>query len=98
MLVCKVIGTVVCTQKDPRMEGAKLQLVLPVNMSDLSPDGKPLVAVDTVGAGTGEYVMVCSGSSARQTNRTNNTPTDACIMGIIDTLEIEGKVTYNKSA
>ena len=96
MIVGRVIGTVVCTQKDQRMEGVKLHVVQPVSMSDLSPDGKPLVAVDTVGAGLGELVMVCAGSSARQTSRTVNTPTDASIMGILDTIELQGKVTYHK--
>ncbi len=96
MLVGRVIGTVVCTQKDPRMEGTKLQIVQPVSITSLETDGKPLVAVDTVGAGMGELVMVCAGSSARQTSRTVNTPTDASIMGIIDNLEVEGKLIYRK--
>lgn len=96
MLICRVIGTVVCTQKDPRMEGVKFQVVQPVGMGDLAAEGKPLVAVDTVGAGVGELVMVCAGSSARQTSRTTNTPTDASIMGIVDTIEVESRITYRK--
>lgn len=96
MIVGRVVGTVVCTQKDARLEGVKLLLVQPVSVVDLKNEAKPLVAVDTVGAGVGELVMVCAGSSARQTSRTTNTPTDACIMGIVDTLEMEGHVVFRK--
>lgn len=96
MIVGRVIGTVVSTQKDPRMEGVKLQVVQPFSIADMKPDGKPLVAVDTVGAGLGEIVMVCAGSSARQTSRTNNTPTDASIMAIIDTIDVQDNVVYSK--
>ena len=55
------------------------------------------MAVDTVGAGEGEIVLVVSGSSARQTTKTQNTPVDAVIMGIVDSIELEGKVVYRKS-
>ena len=96
MIVGKVVGTVVCTQKDHRMEGVKLLVVQPVSIADLTHEGKPLVAVDTVGAGIDEIVMVCAGSSARQTSRTVNTPTDASIMGILDNIEVQGKVIYCK--
>lgn len=98
MIVCKVMGTVVCTQKDDKLTGVKLQIVFPLNMSDGTPDGKPLVAVDTIGAGPGEWVLVVSGSSARQTTKTKDTPVDAVIMAIIDTIELEGKITFEKSA
>lgn len=97
MLVAKVIGTVVCTQKDEKLVGTKLQVVLPLNASTLNPDGKPLVAVDAIGAGHGEVVLVVSGSSARQTTKTKETPVDAVIMGIVDSLEVEGKTTYRKA-
>jgi microcompartment protein CcmK/EutM len=98
LIVGRVIGTVVCTQKDHRMEGTKLLVVQPVSLADLSNEGKPLVAVDTVGSGVGELVMVCSGSSARQTSRTTNTPTDASIMGILDSIELQGRLVYHKDA
>jgi microcompartment protein CcmK/EutM len=97
MILARVIGTVVCTQKDPKLEGVKLQMVQPVDVH-ARPDGKPLVAVDTVGAGQGEIVLVVSGSSARQTVRTQNTPVDAVIMAIVDTVDLEGKITYEKAA
>lgn len=96
MIICKVIGTVVCTQKDEKLTGAKLQVVLPINMENGSPDGKPIVAVDSIGAGTGEWVLVVSGSSARQTTRTKDTPVDAVIMAIIDTIEVLGRITFQK--
>ncbi len=96
MIVGRVVGTVVCTQKDHRMEGTRLMVVQPVSIADQASEGKPLVAVDTVGSGIGELVMVCSGSSARQTSRTVNTPTDASIMGIVDNIELLGSLVYRK--
>ncbi|MCA9793872.1 MAG: EutN/CcmL family microcompartment protein [Candidatus Eremiobacteraeota bacterium] len=96
MILAKVVGTVVCTQKEPRLDGLKLQLVCPLSLADMSVDGKPLVAVDAVGAGPGEVVLVAAGSSARQTEATLNTPTDAVIMGIVDTVEMEGKTVFQK--
>ena len=99
MILAKVIGTVVCTQKDPRLEGAKLQLVEPLSIANIAqqkPDGKPLVAIDTVGAGFGEVVLVVSGSSARQTSATVNTPVDAVIMAIVDTIDLDGQIVFQK--
>jgi ethanolamine utilization protein EutN len=97
MILCRVIGTVVASTKDDRLSGAKLQIVQPVSLADMSPDGKPLVAIDSVGAGTGEIVMVCSGSSARQTSRTKDTPCDAVIMAIVDSLDVGGQQVFAKS-
>jgi ethanolamine utilization protein EutN len=97
MILCRVIGTVVATTKDDRLSGAKLQIVQPVSLADMSPDGKPLVAIDSVGAGAGEIVMVCSGSSARQTSRTKDTPCDAVIMAIVDSLDVGGQQVFAKS-
>lgn len=97
MILAKVIGTVVCTHKDPRLEGAKLQLVEPMSIATLKADGKPLVAIDTVGAGVGEVVLVVAGSSARQTDKTVNTPVDAVIMAIVDTVDLDGKLVYQKN-
>jgi ethanolamine utilization protein EutN len=93
----KVLGSVVCTRKDEKLVGTKLLVVQPVTLDNQMPDGKPLVAIDTVGAGEGEIVLVVSGSSARQTTKTQNTPVDAAIMGIVDCIELEGKVVYRKS-
>jgi microcompartment protein CcmK/EutM len=97
VILARVIGTVVATRKDERMNGHKLQIVQPVSLTDLASDGKPLVAVDAVGAGTGEIVMVCAGSSARQTSRTKDTPCDAVIMAIVDSLDVGGKQIFSKS-
>ena len=97
MIACRVLGTVVCTRKDEKLVGTKLQVVQPISLDNQAPDGKSLVAIDTVGAGEGEIVLVVSGSSARQTTKTQNTPVDAVIMGIIDSIELEGKVVYRKS-
>jgi len=97
LIACRVVGTVVCTRKDEKLVGSKLQVVEPISLADQSPDGKPLVAIDTVGAGEVEIVLVVSGSSARQTSRTQNTPVDAVIMAIVDSIEMGGKIVYRKS-
>jgi microcompartment protein CcmK/EutM len=97
MILARVIGTVVSTCKNDRLVGKKLQIVQPLQIRDMSPKGDPIVAVDTVGAGESEVVMVVAGSSARQTEQTNNTPVDAVIMGIIDSVELEGKLVFTKS-
>ena len=60
------------------------------------PTGKPLVAIDTVGAGLGEIVLVVSGSSARQTDATTGTPVDAVIMGIVDCIDLDGQRVFEK--
>jgi ethanolamine utilization protein EutN len=96
MILAKVVGTVVATRKDDKLVGAKIQLVQPVSLADMQPDGKPLVAIDAVGAGEGEIVMICSGSSARQTAKTKDTPCDAVIMAIVDSLEVGGKTVFTK--
>ncbi len=96
MIVARVLGTVVCTQKNPKLEGFKLQLVQAVDYKEFKGEGKPLVAVDSVGAGQGEIVLVVSGSSARQTEATQNTPVDAVIMAIVDTIDMDGKVIFRK--
>ncbi|MFK5883096.1 MAG: EutN/CcmL family microcompartment protein [Candidatus Izemoplasma sp.] len=97
MYAAKVIGTVVSTQKDPRMNGLKLHVVQPVNIITFENEGKPAVAIDAVGAGNSEIVLVVSGSSARLTDITLNKPVDATIMAIIDYVDIEGKNVFSKS-
>ncbi len=96
MILARVVGTVVCTQKDQRLNGSTLQIVEPLSIANQQPDGKPLVAIDTVGAGIGEVVLVVSGSSARQTNATVNTPVDAVIMAIVDSINLDGKTVFQK--
>jgi ethanolamine utilization protein EutN len=96
MLIARVVGSAVSTAKDERLAGGKLLLVRPASPSD-EVDGEAFVAVDTVGAGTGELVLVVRGSAARFTARTEGTPTDAAIVGVIDSLEADGDVTYRKA-
>jgi microcompartment protein CcmK/EutM len=96
MLIARVIGTTVSTVKDEKLTGRKLLIVRQTDEAG-SPVGKPFVAVDTVDAGVGDLVLTCAGSSARQTNITKDTPVDAVIMAVIDSLEVEGKVSFRKS-
>jgi ethanolamine utilization protein EutN/carbon dioxide concentrating mechanism protein CcmL len=95
MKLGKVIGTVVATQKNAALEGCKLLIV-----RDVAPDGKLgdgyVVAIDAVGAGVGETVLTVAGSSARITPRTQDCPVDATVIGIVDTVEADGKITYRK--
>lgn len=95
MQMGKVIGTVVSTNKDHKLEGLKLQIVEYVKVSG-EPTGNLVVAADAVGAGVGEIVLVSSGSSARQTPTTEGKPVDAVIMAIVDTLEVGGDIRYQK--
>jgi microcompartment protein CcmK/EutM len=95
MIFARVTGNVVCTLKDEKLVGSKLLLVQPVDLAGAA-KGNPLVAVDAVGAGEGELVLLVQGSSARQTSRTNNTPVDAVIFAIVDTVEQNGKHVFNK--
>ncbi len=96
MLLAKVIGTVVSSQKEKSMEGKRFMLLEPVDL-DGKPSGSHVVAIDAVGSGPGEIVLYASGSSARLTALTNKTPCDAVIMAIVDQWEVGGDVKYNKS-
>ena len=96
MQLARVVGTVVSTQKTQHLTGMKLLVVEPVDARTLESTGKPIVAVDGVGAGEGEVVLYVSGSSARLTERTENRPVDATIMAIVDFVEVDGKQTFAK--
>ncbi|RME21628.1 MAG: ethanolamine utilization protein EutN [Deltaproteobacteria bacterium] len=96
MFLAKVIGNVVSTRKVEKLTGSKLLLVEPVDFESLEPIGKPLVAVDAVGAGEEEIVLVVQGSSARLTPATENSPVDAAIMAIVEFIDVGGKRTYRK--
>jgi microcompartment protein CcmK/EutM len=96
MLIAKVVGAAVATIKDKNLIGAKLLIVREADVSG-QPIGKPLVAIDTVNAGPADLVLIASGSSARQTELSRDRPVDAVIMAVLDSLEVEGKVTYRKS-
>lgn len=95
MLIAKVIGTTVSTIKDEKIQGRKLLICRQADEKG-EPYGKPYVAVDTVNAGVGDLVLTAHGSSARQTAITDQRPVDAVIMAMIDTLEVDGKVTFEK--
>ena len=92
MRMGRVVGTVVATRKDPSLEGVKL-LVVETQKLDMTPDGGYVIAVDAVGAGTDDVVLLASGSSARQTNVTKDRPVDAVIMAIVDSFDAHGKTT-----
>ena len=95
MKLAKVLGTVVATEKDSKLQGFKF-LMLGLWGHDNKPAGGSVVAVDAVGAGVGEMVLFASGSSARQTVATDNKPVDAVVMAIVDSWEIEGDEKYRK--
>jgi ethanolamine utilization protein EutN len=88
MILARIVGTVVSTRKDPRLDGKKLLIVKPI-----SPEGKDdtgyLVAIDTVDAGFRETVLVVSGSSARLAAECKDRPIDAAIVGIVDTIKLD---------
>ena len=96
MLLAKVVGTVVSSQKERSMEGLRFMLVQPVD-AELKPIGAHVVAVDAVGSGPGEYILYATGSSARQTSMTDKKPCDAVIMAIVENWEVDGEIKYRKA-
>lgn len=95
MLLGRVTGTVVASQKEPLMDGLTLLIVRQIGI-DNNETNSYVVAVDSVGAGVGEIVMYASGSSARQTSVTTNRPCDAVVMAIVDTWDVDGETVYAK--
>jgi microcompartment protein CcmK/EutM len=95
MLIARVVGSVISTVKDEKLTGVKF-LILREATVEGEIVGKPIVAVDTVDAGIGDLVLFASGSSARQTYLTKERPVDAVIMAVIDSINVEGKVTFRK--
>ena len=101
MFVGKVTGSLVSTQKVDSMTGHKLLVVEPYRLDAQTRDrlkttGRTFVAVDTVGAGEGEYVLVTQGSSARLTPETKKLPVDTVIIGIVDSVHVEHLCVYAK--
>jgi ethanolamine utilization protein EutN len=99
MFVAKVIGSVIATQKVATMTGHKLLLVEPyrldpANREKLIPTGRTFVTVDPLGAGVGQMVLLCQGSSARLTPETDKLPIDAVIIGLVDQVDVEGRVVF----
>jgi microcompartment protein CcmK/EutM len=87
MQMCRVVGTVVSTQKNKKLQGAKLMLVQPLTLDD-RPRGAALLAIDSVGAGVGEKVLVViEGKAAGDALGKKAAPVDAAIIGIVDTVE-----------
>jgi len=103
MFLARVEGSVVATKKDASMSGRKLLLVRPqlVDEKDpakFRPGANTIVAVDSVGAGVGELVLFCQGSSARLAPNLKDAPVDAVIIGIVDEVDVLGKQIYNAKA
>lgn len=101
MFVAKVTGSLVATQKVASMVGHKLLVVEPYRVDgqdrkSLVTTGRTFVAVDTVGAGEGEYVLITQGSSARMTPETKNLPIDTVIVGLIDTIHVDHNCVFRR--
>jgi len=96
MLLGKVVGTLVATRKETTLEGLKFLVLKQLDIEGQETGGYR-VAADAVGAGLGEVVLYATGSSARQTKLTDRRPCDAVIMAIVDVLEVDGVVKYDKA-
>ncbi|MFA6544149.1 MAG: EutN/CcmL family microcompartment protein [Limisphaerales bacterium] len=100
MFLAKVEGAVVSTKKDANMNGRKLLLLRPQLVDEKDPTkfragSNTIIAVDSVGAGIGEMVLFCQGSSARLAGGLREAPVDAVIIGIVDVVDVLGKQIYN---
>lgn len=95
MRIARVIGSAVSTIKVDTLRGSKLLVVQAATVDDQL-QGEPFVAVDAIGAGEGELVLVSEGSAARQTDLTQGQPVDAVIFAILDSLEVHGESTFRK--
>jgi microcompartment protein CcmK/EutM len=98
MVLARVVGTVVSTHKSQKIEGIKFLLLDKLNPATMQLKNDYVVAMDAVGAGVGEVVFYVSGSSGRMTEVTQNKPADATITAIVDTIELDGKVVYQKES
>ena len=101
MFIAKVTGSLVSTQKTASMVGFKLLAVEPYRIEgkkrdSLETTGRTFVAVDTLGAGEGEYVLIAQGSSARMTPETEKMPVDCVVVGIVDTVNIDDHCVYSR--
>src|SRR3954462_11921470 len=104
MFLARVTGNVVASVKDKTLNGQKLLIVEPLNVkydkatnspASLGNTGRAIVAIDVVGCGEGQLVLVVRGSSARMTEQTKNLPADAVIVGIVDSAEFSGKTFFS---
>ena len=96
MILAKVVGTVVSTRKEPKIEGIKFLLLEKINPTNMQGKGDYLVAMDSVGAGLGEVVFFVAGTSSRMTTTTEGKPSDATIISIVDSIDIKGEYIYRK--
>ena len=101
MFVAKVTGSLISTQKVSSMVGCKLLVVEPYRLEDkqrrsLTTTGRTFIAVDMLGAGEGDYVLITQGSSARLTPETKNMPVDTVVIGIVDQVHVEGNCVYDR--
>ena len=102
MFVAKVTGAVVSTQKVESIVGYKLLVVEPYRLDNktrkkLNTTGRTFIAVDTLGAGEGDYVLITQGSSARLTEETRDLPIDTVVVGIVDNVHVENHNVYERS-
>ncbi len=102
MFIARVTGSVVSTQKAESMVGQKLLIVEPYRINDKQRDslvttGRTFIAVDTLGAGEGDFVLIVQGSSARLMPETTKLPIDAAVIGIIDSVHVEKQSVYNRN-
>jgi microcompartment protein CcmK/EutM len=103
MFVAKVTGSLVSTEKVDTMRGQKLLVVEPYRLDQDSRDklvttGRTFIAVDTLGAGLGDFVLIVQGSSARFTPETKSLPIDCVVIGIVDSVNIEKHSVYNRQS
>jgi microcompartment protein CcmK/EutM len=96
MLLGKVAGTLVATRKEASLSGLKFLVLKQLDVEG-NETGGYRVAADAVGAGVGEVVLYATGSAARQTEMTHERPCDGVIMAIVDLIEVDGAITYDKS-
>ncbi len=101
MFIAKVTGALVATQKVKAIVGYKLLIVEPYRLEDkkrksLVTTGRTFIAVDLLGAGVGDYVLITQGSSARLTPETQNMPIDAVVVGIIDNVHVDQACVYSR--
>jgi microcompartment protein CcmK/EutM len=97
MVLARVKGTVVSTHKPESMEGMRFLLLEKVDAVSLKGKGDYVVGIDSVGANVGEIIFYVTGSSARMTETTKGKPSDATIIAIVDIIEKDGAITYQKS-
>jgi microcompartment protein CcmK/EutM len=96
MILGRVVGTVVSTRKEPKIEGIKFLLLEKIDPQSLKGKGDFVVAMDSVGANLGEIVFYAAGSSSRMTTVTQNKPSDATITAIVDAIDVGGEYVYHK--